>query len=161
MTSDELFLTIAKKHLKIETLETRKSDSLDFHDVAVWSIKAALEAAYQAGRKSAQGKPKITETGKVGSSYKGTIEISYQDLVDIWGEPEKGDAYKTEAEWVIRLPKNKVITIYNYKSSRSYSDSNPPVTGLREWHVGGRGSDVIDILLRMMVGRVKLLHRAA
>lgn len=56
MTSDELFLTIAKKHLKIETLETRKSDSLDFHDVAVWSIKAALEAAYQAGRKSAQGK---------------------------------------------------------------------------------------------------------
>jgi hypothetical protein len=40
---------IASKHLGIQTLETRKSDSLDFHDCAVWSIKNALEAAYQAG----------------------------------------------------------------------------------------------------------------
>ncbi len=35
MTNDELLLSIAKEHLKIETLETRKSDSLDFYDVAV------------------------------------------------------------------------------------------------------------------------------
>lgn len=40
---------IAQKILKIETLETRMSDSLDFYDCAVWNIKAALEAAYQAG----------------------------------------------------------------------------------------------------------------
>lgn len=40
---------IALKHLKIQTLETRMSDSLDFYDCAVWNIKAALEAAYQAG----------------------------------------------------------------------------------------------------------------
>ncbi len=160
MTKDDMFSTIAKKHLNIVTLEAQKSDSLDFHDVSVWGIKAALDAAYQAGRKAAQGKPKIIETGKVGTSYKGTIEISYPDLVETWGEPQKGDGYKTEAEWTIRLPKNKVITIYNYKSSRSYSDSNPVITELREWHVGGHGLDVIDILLRMMVGRVKLLHRA-
>jgi hypothetical protein len=36
-------------HLDIETLETRKSDALDFHDLAVWTIRAALEAAYKAG----------------------------------------------------------------------------------------------------------------
>ena len=40
---------IARETLGLETLETRWSDSLDFHDLAVWSIKAALEAAYQAG----------------------------------------------------------------------------------------------------------------
>ena len=40
---------IAKTHLDIETLETRKSDALDFHDLAVWNIRAALEAAYKAG----------------------------------------------------------------------------------------------------------------
>lgn len=159
MTNDELLLNIAKYHLKIETLETRKSDSLDFHDVAVWSIKSALEAAYQEGRKSAKSVSKFIETGKAGTGYKGRIEISYQDLVDMWGNPEKGDGYKTEAEWVIRLPKNKVITIYNYKNSRSYSDTNPPVTEICEWNVGGRGSDVLDILLRMMIGRAKLLHR--
>jgi len=52
MAKDEIFTKIAKQHLRIETLETRKSDSLDFHDVAVWCIKDALEAAYEAGRKS-------------------------------------------------------------------------------------------------------------
>ena len=40
---------IAKDILRIETLEKRWSDSLDFHDRAVWSIKDALEAAYKAG----------------------------------------------------------------------------------------------------------------
>lgn len=40
---------IALVHLHIETLETRRSDSLDFYDCAVWCIRAALEAAYLAG----------------------------------------------------------------------------------------------------------------
>ncbi len=43
---------IAQRILGIDTLETRKRDSLDFHDVAVWSIKEALEAAFEAGRKA-------------------------------------------------------------------------------------------------------------
>lgn len=46
---EQLLTQIAQQHLDIETLETRWSDRLDFHDVAVWCIKAALEAAYQAG----------------------------------------------------------------------------------------------------------------
>lgn len=46
---DQLLTDIAKKHLNIETLETRNSDSLDFHDVAVWCLKDALQAAYDAG----------------------------------------------------------------------------------------------------------------
>jgi hypothetical protein len=49
-TKDELFTEIAQQHLLVETLVTRKSDSLDFHNVAVWNIQAALEAAYEAGR---------------------------------------------------------------------------------------------------------------
>ncbi|GAB4212018.1 MAG: hypothetical protein OHK0013_34250 [Sandaracinaceae bacterium] len=53
-TVDELLSAIAKETLHIETLETRKSDSLDFHDVAVWSVKAALEAAYRAGLAAAK-----------------------------------------------------------------------------------------------------------
>ncbi|WP_049782505.1 DUF6900 domain-containing protein [Paraburkholderia xenovorans] len=40
---------IARTTLAIETLETRYADRLDFHDTAVWSIRAALEAAYLAG----------------------------------------------------------------------------------------------------------------
>ena len=44
---------IAREHLRIDTLETRRSDRLDFRDVAVWSVKSALEAAFDAGRAAA------------------------------------------------------------------------------------------------------------
>lgn len=47
---EALLLEIAAKHFFLETLETRRSDSLDFHDVAIWAIRAALEDAYEAGR---------------------------------------------------------------------------------------------------------------
>ena len=49
----ERFTRIAFDHLSIPTLETRKSDSLDFHTVAVWAVASALEAAYEAGIQSA------------------------------------------------------------------------------------------------------------
>ena len=40
---------IALKKLNIRTLEVRNSDSLDFYDLGVSSIKEALEAAFSAG----------------------------------------------------------------------------------------------------------------
>lgn len=46
---DEHLARIAHQHLGIETLETRNSDSLDFYDLGVWGIRAALNAAYDAG----------------------------------------------------------------------------------------------------------------
>ena len=45
---------IAKETLNLETLETRWSDSLDFNEHSAWSIKAALEAAFDAGKKAAE-----------------------------------------------------------------------------------------------------------
>ena len=51
---DKRIAAIAKDVLDIPTLETRKSDRLDFHEVSVWCLKEALEAAYQAGRESAR-----------------------------------------------------------------------------------------------------------
>ncbi len=49
---DTTLAKIGTRHLHLETLQARNSDSLDFHDMAVWSIKAALEAAWEAGRQS-------------------------------------------------------------------------------------------------------------
>jgi hypothetical protein len=45
---DKLFTAIAKEHLKIASLEHTYTDR-DFHEVAVWSVRAALAAAYKAG----------------------------------------------------------------------------------------------------------------
>lgn len=47
--SETLLLEIATSHFHtIETLEIRNSDRLDFHDVAVWAMRAALTEAYAA-----------------------------------------------------------------------------------------------------------------
>lgn len=47
--AQEIVRRIAADTLDIQILDTRHSDSLDFHDVAVWEVRAALEAAYLAG----------------------------------------------------------------------------------------------------------------
>jgi hypothetical protein len=52
MTLTQALDRIAKQTLGLETLETRNSDRLDFHDLNVASIRAALLAAYQAGQQS-------------------------------------------------------------------------------------------------------------
>jgi hypothetical protein len=51
---DAAIQNIARDLLGIETLETRKRDSLDFHEVAVWSIRKALAAAFEAGRQTSR-----------------------------------------------------------------------------------------------------------
>jgi hypothetical protein len=56
MKLNQLLEHIAQQHLFIDTLETQSSDRLDFHDVSVWGVKAALQAAYEAGLKAAQTK---------------------------------------------------------------------------------------------------------
>ena len=52
-TMDATIAGIAGKIFGLETLETRSRDSLDFHDLSVWQIKKALEAAFQAGAEAA------------------------------------------------------------------------------------------------------------
>jgi hypothetical protein len=51
----ELLTEIARERLGIETLDTRRSDSLDFHEVSVWGVKNALWHAYQAGANASPG----------------------------------------------------------------------------------------------------------
>jgi hypothetical protein len=55
---EKLLEEIANKHLAIPTLETRRSDDLDFYDVAVWGVKKALTEAYNLGRRDSLNKLK-------------------------------------------------------------------------------------------------------
>lgn len=63
---NKLLEQIAKEHLFIETLETQHSDRLDFHDVSVWAVKSALEAAYAAGHAAATAAVQNTSTTSKG-----------------------------------------------------------------------------------------------
>lgn len=51
--SEELIAKIAREQLLIDSMvETKSGD--DFHEVAVWTVRAAIEAAFQAGVEAAQ-----------------------------------------------------------------------------------------------------------
>lgn len=54
-TAKQVAADIAKQY-GIETLEARNSDSLDFHDIAVWRLESMLEAAYRAGAATVHAK---------------------------------------------------------------------------------------------------------
>lgn len=156
MDKDEIFTKIAQQCLGIETLQTRKSDGLDFHDVAVWGVKDALEAAYAAGQLSATKKRKKEARG---GGYMAAFEARYDDIVSVFGEPTAGDGYKTEAEWRILMPGDQALCIYNYKSSKCWSPQYPDVKEVTYWHIGGRSRDLVDKLIAMMGGKAKLAHR--
>jgi len=55
---EKTILQIAKKYFRVQTLESRGLDRLDFYNVSVWCIQSALTDAYKAGRKSAKKKRK-------------------------------------------------------------------------------------------------------
>lgn len=46
---NEVLLRIAKKHFGVKTLDPRGRDRLDFREISVGQMKAALEEAYRAG----------------------------------------------------------------------------------------------------------------
>lgn len=59
--NDTLYTDIAERYLGIETLEERGYDDADFHTVAVWTQRSALEAAYLAGYAAAMRAAKGSE----------------------------------------------------------------------------------------------------
>ena len=60
---EQLLTQIAQSKLGIETLETRKSDSLDFHDVAVCACATPLRPrSTQASSRAARGRTRTRPT---------------------------------------------------------------------------------------------------
>ena len=82
---EDKLLTIARDKLGVETLETRCSDRLDFHDIAVWSIKDALTAAFRAG--ADQGKPVVVITVQGGLVAEVNATAPVTVFVEDWDCP--------------------------------------------------------------------------
>ena len=51
-SKEELMKRIILNVLHFESTEEQKSDSIDFKEVSIWTIKNALDAAYLAGQLS-------------------------------------------------------------------------------------------------------------
>lgn len=87
--------------------------------------------------------------GPSGTYLQGEMNISYQNLVNTFGEPNgKTDEYKVDAEWIIQTPAG-VATIYNYKTGKNYlGDEGEEVENITDWHIGGKNKEVVDYILQ-------------
>ena len=90
-----------------------------------------------------------------GTSLQGEIDISYKELVSIFGEPHsKGDGYKVDAEWILQFntPEGPVVaTIYNYKDGKNYLGRSGMATSrIRNWHIGSK-EPIVTTLIKQAI----------
>ena len=78
----------------------------------------------------------------IGTSLKGYIVCTYEELVDAFGEPIPGED-KTDFEWHILFADEGVATVYNWKDGPNYGYDIDPKK-ITEWHIGGKSRHVLD-----------------
>lgn len=81
-----------------------------------------------------------------GTCLQGHITISYDELVKVFGEPDDGDGYKTDAEWSGSID-GVVFTIYNWKNGKNYcGPEGIPTEKIMDWNIGGNSKQAEEIV---------------
>ena len=82
-----------------------------------------------------------------GTSLQGEINVSYQKLIELFGEPTPSDEYKSDAEWEIEFEDGTIATIYNWKNGKNYLGENgSDVEDIRNWHIGGFNKKAVELV---------------
>lgn len=65
------------------------------------------------------------------------MEVSYADLVKLFGNPLEGDGYKTQAEWILEVTdtygETFYVSIYDWKESQAKES-------VTDWHMGAKAA---------------------
>jgi hypothetical protein len=95
-----------------------------------------------------------------GTSLIEYIDIEYDTLVNVLGEPMTGedtDEYKVDAEWHVEIHDEAnghdgFVTVYNYKTGKHYlGEDGLPVEEITTWHVGGRSGYDLELLMEYIL----------
>jgi hypothetical protein len=78
------------------------------------------------------------------TGLQGYVSTTYQELVDVLGEPE-GDFDKSTAHWTLETPDGTVATIYDYKNYITPQDEY-------DWHIGGHNDRAL-LLVEFMLSK--------
>ena len=89
-----------------------------------------------------------------GTHLQGNVGATYQELVEVFGEPIRYDSdgtthmnNKTDAEWRISFEDGTVATIYNYKNGLNYLGAEGKrVSEISMWNVGGHNERAVTLV---------------
>jgi len=89
-----------------------------------------------------------------GTSYQGDLNISYDKLCNIFGEPIiiHEDGHKIDCEWAILINNKVVATIYNYKNGINYyGERGTPTVDITDWHIGGFSHEAAELINKIIL----------
>lgn len=87
-----------------------------------------------------------------GTSLQGYLRVPFSRVVEVFGEPGKGDDYKVAFEWRIEFEDGTVATIYDWKSTSLYDDKSAPspealrASEFSDWHIGGNSKRAVELV---------------
>lgn len=99
---DTMVAAIAREFLGLETLKPRGSDAADWHNLAVWTLHDALEAAYVAGQVEARARLEVVEVENDLATDLAYIETASLPVLDGYGRVLEA-RYSGQALWVARV----------------------------------------------------------
>lgn len=96
----------------------------------------------------------------VGSGRVGTLYIAPATLVKVFGKPNMADEYKVSGEYIFRAEDGQVFTVYDYKRTNLYAESQPdPETFWSfdkptEFSVGSHDVNNVDKFIHWVCGKL-------
>ena len=97
---------------------------------------------------------KLDDYVPVGSSFKGHINTTFQELIDTFGKPNKDASDKVWNEWSIRFIEmttgpgliidedDHYVTIYDWKETHP----NQSRYGEYRWHIGSKSRQAVELV---------------
>ena len=74
-----------------------------------------------------------------GTCLQGYIETTYDELVNVFGQPTELEGDKVTVEWILQFSDGTVATIYDWKLSKT-------PTGYYPWHIGGKSQRAVELV---------------
>lgn len=91
-----------------------------------------------------------------GTSLQGFIESDYATLIQLFGDPDSGDGYKTQAEWAVEVYDDNfgtvTVTVYDWKQGDAYlgpGNGRSP-EDIVVWNVGGRDKAAVWVMEELL-----------
>ena len=160
-----IILELARLSLSDKNVYDRFADELDLSDDVLQELKDKIEKAINPPSRSVLDpdlkRDFVTHNEKQdlsanGTSLQGEVEIDYDTLVKLFGEPTEWDGY-VDAEWTIEFKDGTIATIYNYKSGKNYNgDDGEETENITNWHIGGediRAKELVEKVIKDYIER--------
>ena len=99
-----------------------------------------------------------------GTHLQGNVGATYQELVEVFGEPTRFEwssesDNKVDAQWAIKFEDGTIATIYNYKNGLNYLGAEGKRTSeISMWNVGGHNERAVTLVNDEVIDWQHRLH---